>query len=1162
MSKPRDEANRIAALDTQQSICVTAPAGSGKTELLSQRVLALLASVEQPEEILAITFTRKAAAEMHQRIMLSLREAQNYQADSDELPEHRQRTMELARKALQRDRELDWNLLDNSTRLKVQTIDSLSASITKQMPILSNFGAQPKICEDADRVYEEAVEEFLKLLESESTIADDLAVMLQHLDNDFAKVQRLLVSLLRQRDQWLIHLKIGNDSEKYRATLESTLEKVVTDLLEELRIDLSPFADELLPFLDYAASNLKASNRESTVTELEGIITLPSVAPNNVRQWLAIADLLLTGQGGWRKRVDVKTGFPTETQDGDKAAAKQRKEQFMACLLNISSSETLLEKLTELRCLPSASYSDGQWQFLDTIMRLLPSLLAYLKVVFQQRGEVDYSEISLAAIDALGDALEPSELALKLDYRLAHILIDEFQDTSSIQYNLIEKLTEGWNEYNQTHPENPHTIFIVGDGMQSIYGFREANVGLFLDARRNGINGIKLIEKPLSVNFRSDPIVVQWTNSLFSQAFPKTENLSRGAVAHEAADYFKPAQTGCEVRAFGFLDDDDNKSRQAEAEKTIELIMQAQKNDPDGSIAVLVRGRGHLLDIIPALSRSGIKANATDIDPLVSYSSINDLLTLTKALFNLADDISWTALLRSPWVGLNNEDVYSLIAKRGSHSVWKSIQQYGQAENLSRFAIARLKAVTDVLNHAFQQRQRSTARSWVFRTWLNLGGPAVLEHEHEFGLAADYFSLLERFQQGGGLGSIELFELAVRDLYVSSPPSSSKVHIMTIHKAKGLEFDTVILPGLNRSTRSDDKSLLMWKEYLPVKGGHTELIISPLNPVGGGKDPIFEHLRNEQSWKSRLENTRLFYVAATRAVKRLYLLFTGTADKKSGLAKPPAANSLLSSGWQTISESVEWASPLNTDEGITQFGLDLEGKSAQSLSRRLAKNWQAPQWSFPNPIAHFRLGDDSNLLDAGGHIANDEAVNPLNIPVLELDSLPRTVGNVVHQIMEQLASNSPKLWTAMDEDTKSRWLDGLLYQQSLVSTLWADAKAQIVHSIATVIEDPRGLWILSADQNSSRSEFEMLSTTGNGVVRRIIDRIITDEDGQLWIIDYKTSMPSSGESNQEFVKREEQSYKFQLKQYKSLLTTLSGKEGPVKTALYFTAIPMWHEVAI
>ena len=201
-----DEANRRCALELC-SFIVEAPAGAGKTELLTQRYLRLLAVVDAPEEIIAITFTNKAAGEMRSRIAESLELAR-----AGTLPEqpHKRITFELARAALARSGERGWQIETQPGRLRLTTIDALCASLARQMPLLSRFGAQPAVADEAKRHYEEAARRALDHLEDRGDRgenggrehADAVAIALTHLDNDVARLARLLAEILAKREQW------------------------------------------------------------------------------------------------------------------------------------------------------------------------------------------------------------------------------------------------------------------------------------------------------------------------------------------------------------------------------------------------------------------------------------------------------------------------------------------------------------------------------------------------------------------------------------------------------------------------------------------------------------------------------------------------------------------------------------------------------------------------------------------------------------------------------------------------------------------------------------------------------------------------------------------------------------------------------------------------
>lgn len=1147
MSLPADNQQRLEALDPFQSVCVTAPAGSGKTELLSLRVLKLLAIAERPEEILAITFTRKAAAEMHHRIIQALRNAQ-----SGPQPEeaHKLLSWNLAKEVLSRDEHCGWNVLDNPGRLKIQTIDSLCANLTRQMPILSNFGAQPTIAKDAQAHYRQAVRNLFQYLEQDSVLAEDLSILLGHVDNDMARAERLLMTLLQGRDQWLIHIGADGNPQSAKAALEKTLTSVCIDLLSKLRAELLPMAPELLPLMDYAGCNIQWQKLNSSISNLAGILELPSVSTETIDSWLAIAELFLTASNSARKTINKNTGFPTETEDGDKQLAKQLKNQFTSHLKELENNPALTALFVELRHLPAPQYDQQQWQLLESLTRLLPALVAQLTLVFQQHGEVDYSQISMAALQALGENTNPTELAMKLDYQLRHILVDEFQDTALTQYRLLERLVEGWEELNVNHPDSPNTVFIVGDGMQSIYGFRQANVGLFLEARNNGINGVQLLDLHLTVNFRSSPEVVEWINNTFLDAFPRIENLARGAVPFEpAVAYSEPNETS-NISLKGFVGDH---ARALEADSVVALVKSALETDPQGSIAILVRSRGHLRDILPALKAAEITWNANEIDSLASYGVIIDLLTLTKALFNIADRISWVALLRTPWIGLSNKDIFALISPNKDRSIYSVLTSDKPIDSLTRHGRERLVNIRGIVQATFESRARLSARDWVEATWLALGGAASVGHHNEFRAVDDYFDLLEQYQQGELLPSLTAFEEAVEKLYAAPDNAESQLQVMTIHKAKGLEFDTVILPGMARQLRSDEKSLLMWREYISTDH-QSGMVISPLDAIGNDEDAIYRHLRYEKTEMDRLENTRLFYVAATRAISKLHVLVTSDVDKKTEQPKKPSNNSLITSAWSALSEDVIWS---GMEQAGTvdneQFDFSFSDSESELTLKRLRADWNEPEWSFPNPLEAFYLPFDYDFAD--------------NTIELDVDILSSCVGTIVHWLLEILVEKGIDYWTDFDDESRQGWLEGLLHHHQLPNSLWSVAVARIESALNNTLNDSKGIWVLSGSHNNSQTELSLLVNKDNQIKQRVVDRCFVDDKGVQWIVDYKTSTPLAHETKDEFIAREIEQYRYQLLDYKLQLSELNSNSADesqsiIKTALYFTHYPHWQEVEL
>jgi len=250
-----DQDARDSALNTDKSYIVQAPAGSGKTGLLTQRFIALLARVNAPEEIIAITFTIKAAAEMRNRILQALERGGN-----DLAPEidYEKQTWELARKALAQDKEKGWHLLENPSRLRIQTIDSLCTSLARQMPVLSQFGSVPAITKDSNVLYIEAARNAIAELEEDTDWAEAIEHLLKHMDNQQNKVQALIVTMLAKRDQWLRHIIRSDNPGLERKNLEGTMVSVIEDHLAALSQSLpEDCTGELIAMLRFAAEKLQ-----------------------------------------------------------------------------------------------------------------------------------------------------------------------------------------------------------------------------------------------------------------------------------------------------------------------------------------------------------------------------------------------------------------------------------------------------------------------------------------------------------------------------------------------------------------------------------------------------------------------------------------------------------------------------------------------------------------------------------------------------------------------------------------------------------------------------------------------------------------------------------------------------------------------------------------
>ena len=854
-----DQLARQTALDVTQSFIVQAPAGSGKTELLVQRFLALLAVAESPEALVAITFTRKAAHEMRQRVMQALMSAQ------EEAPQkaHHYQTWQLASAALQQDQQRDWQLLENPNRLGISTIDAFCAAISRRAPLLSGLGiCSPLLPKDMDAYYLEAARRLLAMLEEKSSpIAQSLACLLLHLDNQVERVEKLLIRLLADRDQWLPHLIIHGESlgaSTFRALLENNLAHVVLDILAQCNqaIDLN-ISGELMALLRFSAENLGHPLANTAVFLTPTLEDLP--------HWRHLANFLITQDGNWRLSVDKRQGFPADQ--------KVMKKRVMNFLEKMQTRSDLKTHFVALLTAPPIQYDETQWQFLAALSELLPLLVAELKVIFKERGGSDFSEVTIAALTALEDQGSPTELTFALDAQINHFLIDEFQDTSTTQFHLLERLTANWD------PQDGRTLFLVGDPMQSIYRFRAAEVGLFLKAQQEGIGVVKLNSLTLSENFRSSPTLVTWMNNTFTHIFPEQSDMSMGAVhfspctAAKAAD----AESGVFIHAFS-PNPTDEMTPNALVNQVIQTILQAQSQDPNQSIAILVRARSHLTAIIPILKKENISFSAVEIESLHQQMIVQDLLSLTGALLHLGDRLSWLSILRAPWCGLTLHDLHAVATQDLHATIWGNIQDLvhfilnAQSNPLSKSGQQALSQIALVFEFALTQRGRLSLRAWIEQTWQALKGPTFLSDVAQWSAAMAYFKLLDTFDSAGEMPDIhQLTKLMAREYASTSAQPDAQLQIMTIHKAKGLEFDTVIIPYLELKSQPDQEELLLWLDR-PRPEKDSDLILAPIKARHQKQDDIYVWLQGIFKKKNDYERTRLLYVAATRAKKNLHLM--------------------------------------------------------------------------------------------------------------------------------------------------------------------------------------------------------------------------------------------------------------------------------------------------
>jgi ATP-dependent exoDNAse (exonuclease V) beta subunit len=1188
-SGPPGAAARAEALDIHRSFIVEAPAGSGKTGLLIQRFLKLLADerVTAPEQVLAITFTLKATAEMRDRVLAHLEGARDNSATPTEFDRH---TRTLAIAVLDRDRQLGWELLDHPSRLNLRTIDSVCGEIARTLPLLSGSGGRLTPADDATPLHREAARRTLLLLgDQDPDFNLALHNLLLHRDGNLAECEALIANMLSLRDQWgkLIPLSNRELDDAYLDSnvlprLNRSLDRAICSQLARLEqvfpadvlADLTTLAAELGTFDGYRGE-------PSPIAVCCGRSEPPQAVADHLEHWIALIHILLTPSGkAWRKGFNVNhVGFEHE---------RHHKIQLKNIVDRLSQCDGLLDVLCTVRGLPPAQYPADQWAVAKSLFRILRRALVELQLVFAEHNQCDYTELSLLARHALSEESGADDLAAALGVRLQHLLVDEMQDTSTGQYDLIEMLTRSWDGHSQT-------VFLVGDPRQSIYLFRQARVERFMRASRSGLLGtLPLTRLLLTANFRSQSNLVDRFNQDFSLIFPPPlaadpyalpysdalatlppSQDARGLIWHPHPLPYVPRANLASAPMFptvALL-----RQRQAGRDaREIRRIAQAwfEKPLPPGrtkpwTLAVLVRNRNHLIEIVKEFEKDElgrIPYRAVEITPLNERQEILDLTALTRAILHPADRVAALAVLRAPWCGLSLADLHTLTGSDDTDLKNQSIQRLiaDSGHLLADESIQRMSRVWTILKAAAAQRARLSAAQLVERAWRSLGGDAWLGPA-ELTNARRFFQLLDSLEADGAIDPVLLSD-RLQGLYAepNPVPDGPYIDLLTIYKAKGLEWDVVCLPALERMPGTDKQRLLNWSEVGSpddLDNDAANVMLAPIAGRGQESHALYSWLKRVESARGAAERKRLFYVACTRAREELHL-FASPETTKDGVTNPHYL-SLLKSAWPAAEPHFQPPAAAVPRTPVPIF-------DSPPLALAAAADWMRPTLQrMPanfDPLTRFTEARAHTPLS--GDPAN-ETVSHTQFSRPEGSFAARSLGNAVHAYLEILATRFRDGATPTELLTElPSWApriaamlraDGL--PRATVDRLTRETRA----ALENTLRDPDGLWLLA---NHSRSDAELALTTSSGdydtkaptSIR--IDRLFhagpqphAPGNDFLWIVDYKTSDHSAAGLD-DFLSAQRAAYGPQLETYARILAPIRTKSPEqVRLALYFPTIP-------
>jgi len=1204
---PADQAERNRALDPGRSMLVQAPAGSGKTDLLTRRFLRLLAEVDEPGQIVAITFTIAAAAEMRHRILAELEKAAGGDDPIDDADGFSMQS--LARRALEHSRQLEWKLLDLPGQLRISTIDSFCRDLALQQPLLSSLGGGIGIAEQPSELYRRAARQTLeKIGGADGLLSGAIEALLLWRDNNWQEMEDLLVEMLGKRDRWMhdFVLDRGPDQDDLRASFERPFANAVRDGLARLDglLDQVPGCrEEALALARFGCEQTggQLHRKLAELAEFPGAPFLSSDALEEGREtYLSLAQLLLTGGGSFRKAVDKRLGFPVDRK-GEKA-------RILGLIARLNAVDGLEAALAGVRDLPPARYTEEDWQIVRACFTLLRHAAGELQVVFAEAAAVDFIEVAQIAQRVLrGEDGLPTDAALAVADGIRHMLVDEFQDTSRRQHQMLASLIGAWPD------RDGRTCFLVGDPMQSIYFFRDADAELFARVKEFGLeipeaDPLVFDFVPLTANFRTTPSLVNRLNDVFHHVFAVNDG---SGVSYSSAEPARDAGPGGASRfklhmnfspqiGWGKTSDSEAASQKEEAhraqtEQIVELIKSRQKEIKqacanaveNGSgekyrIAVLGRTRAALAPIAVALREAAIPFRAVDLEKLENRPEILDALALARALLNPEDRVAWLGVLRAPWCGLSLKDLHLLTSADDSQMLACPVPELlaVRMQLLSeegREAVRRVMDAVDFGRRIWTGQPAASPGTWLEQIWLRLGGADCVDETGRANVdllwsCLDSLPGGEQDLLGPGLDS------ALEKLAALPDPAAGSdfgVQLMTIHKSKGLEFEVVIVPDLQARDGNSGRKLLGWLERGTLnadeagRGGEiTEFLVAPLQTKGadrGGSKAWVDHIYRE---REKQEMRRIFYVASTRAREELHLFarpdYKVEADGSLALAEP--TGSLLATAWPSLEEEVcglfeDWKAER---AGATSAGEQVLASIAAVGEDKLLV---MPSTVKPTLLRRLPVG-----YEAGGRsvglLSGESAESQTAMTLSEAGAsrlyarhegglLSRALGTAVHALLEDLSRLRADLdWEAARKALKGfepRIAAGI--RAAGVNQAHATEMAEEALELALGASlSAEGDWILSPHAEAE-NEVRWAGVVAGGLRTVRVDRVfraglepLSEGQEAWWIIDYKSANAGNLE---EAVVELRRLFAPQIEAYGKMLRNLHGPDAILRAGLFY-----------
>ena len=838
-----DAAARRAAVDPRRNIVLEASAGTGKTRVLVDRYLNLLRAGVDPRNILAMTFTRKAAAEMRQRIVDQLRAA------ALRSPEDAQR----------------WRgLRDRLNEIAISTIDAFCLALLREFPLEADLDPGFDIADQTEvpRLVEESLDQTLRICRARARTREDIALLFAELGEP--RLRAGLAALLERRIVAASVLRRVLPHSARRLTVAEACRHGV----ERVASVLTAMPGGVEAFLD--AGPVHHARFAILAREIRALIAAGSSAD---------PDRVLLDPAGLRGRVNrLQAHFFTQAGTPRKKSTEYRKTDFPTSDAARAHWATVTDAAPQLERALRALRRDLNGILARGVWHAFGIALDRYRRTLETHGVLDFGELLVRTQALLGNMDEFARSRYLLEARYHHVLVDEFQDTSRAQWELVSLLVRTWSEgigLSHDVPLAP-SIFIVGDRKQSIYGFRDAE-GSVLDEAASAVAQLRPDDDPLksiSNSFRSVAPLLAFANDVFADIEKAGDRPD--AFRYDERDAFPvtdaPEDAGGADPAVGVIAADDVRTcAAAVAAEIARLAAGATVRDRQSGmrrdirpadIAILFRSRESHREFEAALEARGILTYVYKGLGFFEAGEVRDLVALVRYLAEPSSDLRAAAFLRSRVVRLSDPGIQRLSPGiAGALTSPEAPARASALDSEDARVLARLRAsLTGWLDLADRVPPADVVDQ-VLRDCAydhELRGPRVIQAREN---VKKIRGLIRRIQNRGYLTLSRLAgyldRLAVGDESNAVVDAIDAVNLMTVHAAKGLEFPVVFVVNLSRGT-----------------GGHQDPI--RLAPHADPDDAIavgdfHTEFDDDARAKDREETKRLLYVALTRARDRLYL---------------------------------------------------------------------------------------------------------------------------------------------------------------------------------------------------------------------------------------------------------------------------------------------------